>query len=403
MTDPRVSDNWLLGANNIAPADRLPPTTVRRADNVDATVGGKFMVRAGYEQVYAGTAVRGVLALGHKLLIADGTDLVEFNTQTNSSAVLRTIAGSGRFVGAVYAEVLYFCTENECLEYDGQEVRRWGVADVLAQPPVAAVAGGALRPGYYKIAITYSDVDGREGGTDNPLVMFVGEAGAISIDIPQPPTGHTANLYISSVNGSTLYRQASYTDAGTVVFGNVRDDLNRLRTIRKRAPSPADHIVSHKGVILMASRNTVWCTVPLSPHLVDRTKRFFQFPVEVGAMMATDDGVFVSADISYFLASVETDSPQQRNVVEFPAIPGTAVILPDGRGAWMTKYGQAVTNGATLALVNRENYAVGERTHGAATVVDHNGNQLIVTATSGGAGQAAIAASDYFFGEILNP
>jgi hypothetical protein len=117
-----ITDNWVKGANNIAPADRLPEGHVRSALNVDPTPGGKFIIRTGFDQVYAGTAPRAILAHKGKLLIADGTDLVEFDTNTNSGRVLRTIAGAGQLVGDEHAGVLYFCTANECLEYDGEAV-----------------------------------------------------------------------------------------------------------------------------------------------------------------------------------------------------------------------------------------------------------------------------------------
>ena len=91
MTQFKAASDWSAGANNLASKDRLPKNAVRHAVNVDPLPGGTFASRAGYEPIYAGTNVRGVLALGDKLLIADGADLVEFNTQTDTSRVIRAI------------------------------------------------------------------------------------------------------------------------------------------------------------------------------------------------------------------------------------------------------------------------------------------------------------------------
>lgn len=402
MSESRISEGWVNGANNIAPSDRLPQGFVRSALNVDVTPGGKFMIRSGFELNVQGTNVHGMLSLNDKLLIADGTDLIEFDTNTNTTRVLRQIAGAGPMVGAVFAGRLFFCTANECLEYDGSVVRRWGVEDVLNQPQVSVISNGSLLEGYYQIAATFSDADGREGGTDKPLIIFAGAGKAFEVAIPAPPAGGKTNLYVSSVEGTTLYRQADFEAATTFVVGSVRDDTSRLNTIMLRAPTPADHVLAHNGMILMAQGKVITCTSPMRPHLVDRTRRFFQFPAPVNAMLSADL-VFVSADRSYALAEIETDSPRQVIVLEFPAITGTAVELPDGRGAWMTQYGQAITNGATLELVNRPNYTVGDRDSGNAGVVENNGNQMIVTNTRGGKGPGGLAAVDYFFGEILNP
>lgn len=391
--------DWSKGANNISPADRLPDGFARSIVNADPTPGGKLVMRAGYERLYSGTNVRGVLALGSKLLLADGTDLVEFDTITNSAKVVRTIAGTGRFTGDDLGGKLYFCTENECLMYDG-EVKPWGVPDVRIQPTTTVTTGGLIA-GLYNVAATYTDPWGREGGTDNPVLLNVPANGGLSVQLPTPPAGHKINLYAGWAQTQTLYLQGTYEAAATVNLTLIRDDLQRLGTHLLREPQPGQLVISHNGVLLIANGGTVWSTAPMRPHLVDRQRRFFQFPADVGAMMSAG-AVFVSADKSYALTNVETDTPSQRVVLEFPAIPGTAVILPDGRGAWMTEYGQAITNGESLELVNRTDYTVGQRESGVAGVVENNGNQMVVTATRGGKGPNGLAASDYFFGEILN-
>lgn len=402
MSRSVVITDWSAGANNIAPADRLPERSVRKAVNVDPTPGGTMVLRAGYEQVYAGLNVRGVLALRDKLLVADGESLVEYDVTRNSHRVIRQIAGAGVFAGDTHAGVLYFCTENECLQYDGQDVTTWGVPDVLVQPNVYSSSGGSLQPGYYNVAVTHTDAMGREGGTDRPVVVYVEESGAINIDMPTPADGCVLNLYVGSVNGGSLYLQGVYESAQTVTIGLVRDDTQRAGTILMRAPQPGSIVTSHNGVVFIANGKLLVGTAPMRPHMVDRTRLFFQFPANVNAVMSAG-GLFVSADKSYVLTNVESTTPSQDTVLEFPAIQGTSVILPDGRGAWMTQYGQAITNGQTLELVNRPTFTVGERERGAAGVVENNGNQMIVTSTKGGNGPGGLAAADYFFGEVLNP
>lgn len=200
-----TKDNWARGANNLASKDRLPDGFVRHAVNLDPLPGGRLSLRAGYERIYAGAAVRGVLALGNKLLVADGTDLVEVNTDNGANRVLRTIAGTGAFSGEVLNDILYFSTANECLQYDGQDVTAWGVPDVLYQPSIASTNAGGLIEGYYQVAVTHTDSQGREGGTDRPAVIFVNTGFAITVTVASIPAGCTANVYVGSVNGDTLY------------------------------------------------------------------------------------------------------------------------------------------------------------------------------------------------------
>lgn len=394
---------WAKGANNIESRDRLPDGFVRHAVNIDPLPGGKLKLRTGYERVYTGANVRGVLALGGKLLVADGTSLVEIDTATNSSRVLRTIAGAGAFVGDVLNDRLYFCTANECLEYDGNIIRPWGVPTASNQPVVTATAAGGLTEGYYQIALTLVDAWGREGGADKPMVIYVEQDKALSIGVPTPPAGYSTNVYVGSVNGATLYLQNTLGTAATVSVGIVRDDTARCTTDMLRAPVPGSMVVTHNGVLAVAVGGLVQITKPMQAHLIDNVRGFLNYPADVNAMVSTGDALFVSADKCYALTNVETDGIAQRTVLEYPAIAGTAVLLPDGRGAWMTQYGQALTKGNDVELVNRDSFAPASAATGAAGVVDSDGNQLVVTSLKGKTGGNPLAASDFFIGEIINP
>ena len=402
MTQFKAASDWSAGANNLASKDRLPKNAVRHAVNVDPLPGGTFASRAGYEPIYAGTNVRGVLALGDKLLIADGVSLVEFNTQTDTSRVIRAIAATGAFVGTVMNDVLYLSTENETLEYDGTTVKTWGTPDVFNQPVVAAVAGGLLA-GHYQVALTYTDQWGREGGTDRPVVLYVPDNGGVQVTVGPIPAGCVANVYMGAINGSTLFLQGTRTTAGVVTVATLRDDTTQCETVLLRAPQPATRMATHNGVILMAKGGTLSMTRPMQPHLVSRARGFVQYADDIGDIMSDGAAVFVSADKCYALTNVETDGIEQATVLEFPAIAGTSTQLPDGRVAWMTRYGQAISKNGDLELPNRQTFAPSPAASGAAGVIDTNGNQLIVTTTRGTQAGNQLAATDFYIGEILNP
>lgn len=402
MTQFKAASDWSAGANNLASKDRLPKNAVRHAVNVDPLPGGTFASRAGYEPIYVGTNVRGVLALGDKLLIADGADLVEFNTQTDTSRVIRAIAATGAFVGTVMNDVLYLSTENETLEYDGTTVKTWGTPDVFNQPVVAAIAGGLLA-GHYQVALTYTDQWGREGGTDRPVVLYVPDNGGVQVTVGPIPLGCVANVYMGANNGSTLFLQGTRTTAGVVTVATLRDDTTQCETVLLRAPQPSTRMATHNGVILMAKGGTLSMTRPMQPHLVSRARGFVQYADDIGDVMSDGVAVFVSADKCYALTNVETDGIEQATVLEFPAIAGTSTQLPDGRVAWMTRYGQAISKNGDLELPNRQTFAPSPAASGAAGVIDTNGNQLIVTTTRGTQAGNQLAATDFYIGEILNP
>lgn len=396
-------NDWSKGGDNLAGKARLPAGFVRHLVNVDAQPAGNLTLRAGYERVYAGTNVRGSLALGDKVLIADGTDLVEMDTHTLATRVLRTIAGAGVFAGGVLNNTLYFCTANECLEYDGSRVRMWGVPDVTNQPVVTTSDGGSILEGYYRVAVTYVDMYGREGGTDLPSVIHVGAGGLLSVDVTTIPAGCKARLYVGANSGDTLYMQAEALTPTVLDVTSLRDDTLRCGTVLNRAPTPGTYVISHNGMLAISHGKVVQLTRPLRPHLIDRVRGFVQYSTDVGMLLSTGEALYVSADKTYALTGVETDGISQRVVLEFPAIAGTAVSMSDTRGAWMTEQGQAIADGGAVKMVNRDHYAPVVSASGTAGVLDNNGNQLIVTALKGANRANPMAVSDFYIGEILNP
>lgn len=406
MADSKFFTNWEKGANNVVQADRLPDGYARAVVNADPCPGGPLNLRTGYERVYQGTNVRGVLALGDNLLIADGASLVEFNGVTGATRALRAIAGAGPFVGDYVDNVLYFCTATECLQYDGHTVRNWGVPDVSNQPSISVGAGG-LQAGGYQVAMTYTDAYGVEGGTDAPAVVNVPANGAVVVNVQNIPAGCKANVYIGSVNGSTLYLQATMDSPAAMTFGLLRDDTQRCTTILCQAPIPGTQVTAHRGVLAVANDNVLQLTLPFQRHLISRHTGFVQFGGAIGMVVHSEDvkpgHLFVSADRCYVLTDAETDRIGQQPVLQYPAVAGTGVRLPDGRGAWMTQYGQAITRGAEVSLVNRESFAPILAASGAAGVVDFNGNQMVVTTMRGPNRPNLLAATDFFEGEILNP
>lgn len=390
--------NWMRGANNVDDPQRLPEGFAQGLVNFDVTASGGLTLRQGMQKIYSGNP-RGVLSLGHKLLIADGSDLVEVNTLNQAVRVLRSISQSGRFVGCEHNARLYLCTETECLEYDGTTVRPWGVP-VALNSLLTTPANGGLIDAHYRLAITYSDDSGREGGTDAPLVMRA--AGGLTIDLPDPPSGHLINFYASSPNGDVLYLQHSSSQGGQYLLNRVRDDTRALSTINKYAPTPSDRIVSHNGVIAMARGSLLELTMPMRAHLVDRVSGFFQYPSSIGEIVSAG-ALFVSADKSYALLMPETGEAIQRVIAEYPAIAGTGATLPSGAGIWLTSRGYVLLNGESAEPVTEQHFVPAPAKSGASGVTDNAGAPRIITTTRSHNGQNRLAALDRFTAEIRMP
>lgn len=399
--EPIVRGPWPNGIDNRSPWKAMPQGTVRDSVNVDPLPGGMFGLRSGFTSVVAGTDIRGALAVGTHILLADGTDLKVFDTDTNTTTVLAAIAGTGRFAGDVWNDELFFCTENQNYRYRAGVLRSWGVTTVSSQP-VPSVSAGGLLAGEYQCAATFVDAYGDEGGTSNPVVVTVPVGSAMTFTLPTPPAGGKVRLYVGSVQGATLYLQ--FEGTGQYTCSTVVDNTARLDTVLMRAPVPADFVCEHNGVIAMADGKTLWLTSPLRPHLRSAMSRFFQYPSPIDCLISADGGLFVAADKTYFISNVEGDTPAQGTVFPHGAVRGSMARAPDDSAVWMTQYGLAKSTGQGKAtLLSAARFVPELASQGGSGILEHNGNQLVVTTMQRAKGENPLSASDYYEAEIITP
>lgn len=400
-------DRWPRGIDNRSHRGRVAEGCVADAVNVMPTTDGSLTLRPRARQAYAGVAVRGALAVGHMILLADGDKLVEYNSRTGGHRQLRTIDLVGQFAGAVLNEELFFCTATEVLRYKAGVVRRWGVP-TAEEATVGTVSGAApSQPGRYRVATTLVNEFGEEGGVYAAQVIDVAEGLTLVVTPPTPVPGHVTRVYVSSPNGETMYLQAE--DATTpLMLSRVRDDTLRMVTEGETPPEPGQWVAATMGTLAVATGSAVWLTNPLRPHSRRYAERFFQYSASVGMLEACAGGLFVSADKTYFLSEVDGEC-SQRAVLDYPAIAGTGVQLggrsdtaSSHRVGWMTPYGLAVGSpGGAVELPSEDRFAPRVGDAGGSGVVESDGMKAVVTTMRGQTGRNPLAARDYFEVEVI--
>jgi len=396
MINEQAFQNWPGGIDNKSPANRIAEGYVRDQLNLDP--GSTLESRIGYEKVIPGTDVRAIMALGNELLFVDGTELKRHSLVTDTTDVLATVAGAGSVCATTFNDELFISTVNETLRYNGT-LREWGVPDVTGQP---AITVSAQESGRRLMAMTYVNAWGEEGGTVSAADV---PGGVYEITVPTLPAGCTARLYMSALNGRTLYLQHEATAAGAVTINNPVTYTATLATMHMAAPKPASLLTEIGSVVLMASGRTVAATVPLWPHLVDYSARFVQYPKDVGLLLSGLHGIYVSADKCYVVDGIETAEPRQRTVLDYPAVPGTGTILPSGSAAWVTRYGMAIesTDPREGVLTPNDRFTPGNNDRGVSGIVEHDGSQRLVSVMQRSDGPSMLSATDYFEAEVTRP
>lgn len=394
--DKTRADSWAAGANNIAKPERLPEETVALAVNVDPTAGGKFDLRVGFEQVLAGATMRALFEAGDLLVLVDGAQLLAYDPAADTPIELDTIAASGPVAATYLNDALYLNTLNESLRFDGQAITPWAVPAPRFEVQLVA---GQMPAGLYKVAVTAVD-----GGVESgvlPLLVRLNGAQDLRVLCNDP---RDCRVYCSVADGQTLYLQGRPL-AGAMRLAYVADDTQRLETAELERLPFCDRLSTHNSLIIGSRGRYLYHTEPMWPHLHNPVSGFLQFASEIVMHASVGTGLFVATTgKTYFITGIGTEEVQQVEVLNIGAAPGSAVQLPDRRVAWFTQYGQAIGSAdGVVSLPNRPNYAPDIGSVGAAGVLEHNGNQMVVTNMRGELQGNRLRARDFASLEVIDP
>jgi len=389
-------NNWSKGASNLAAADRVPDGFAREIINLDPNPGGELSLRSGYELAAALPSVRAAVPYQQGFLIAAADQLLRFNSLDNSLRPLATIAPAGRFCGAELNGDAFICTANERLWVHGDDVYPWGIEPVF---PGINIGAGQLPAGVYRVAVTVVTENGVESGAIASIASLPADS-SLQVLFEMPVGAVKARLYVSVADGETLFRQGENTGQAFMVE-RVRDDTARLSTENLVPPPPGDLVEAHHGRLLIAAGSVLFITEAFTPHLHHRIKGFIAYPKPISVVKSVGNFVFVCADKTYRLQALGTGDQNQDGVLSVGAVPGSGVSLPDGRAAWMTRFGQAIADSSgAVNLPNRESYAPVAAERAAVGVLDHGGNQMVITAMRGKIAENSLGFTDFYQAEF---
>lgn len=427
MPTVKSVDEW-SGANNVSDPTALPPPTrYSRAEalvealNVDVTPAGTLRRRVGFgviptEDVITDTAF---YKLGNRFVY------VHFKgywfIQDAFASEPQQIAGDQQinrgYPGAIVTaaehngELFALTSSGFTVRTDGKRVRAWGVPNLRIKSMTAADGTGGIPPGSYKVAITLVNAYGEEGAPYDVKLIESSTAFDLTIQphnlraVPSNDnswdpyeTPEMVRVYMSADSGTTLYLQKEYLyapqafeDDGngfTPVFPTTIRTITttgmELVTQHLRPPPPGNILCSHHGVMLIANGKTLFYTTPLRVHQVDYRKGFFQFPAAITNVVSMDSGVYVTADKTYFLPKLETTDVSQHEVLNIPAVAGSAKRVSGDKAVWLTAYGMVIAeDGGNVKFLHRDTFVMPLMERAEVGIMQYNGLELAVVMPRG--------------------
>lgn len=400
------------GIKNVTSDERLKPGELTVAQNVDIDDTFRVLTRLGRSQLAAGN-FHSLWAEEEHCLVMKDSDLYRIDLPSATGTVLTRLSSADRVAYSRQQNTIYFSNGTDTGRVHEGAVKGWGVPNPVGQPRAAAGAG-RLPPGAYSYAITFGRADGYESGTGPAGVIELTEQGGIVLTEIESSTDAEVSVklvYISGPNGQELFRAAVLpADAASATVMDVPSGP-RLET-DFASPAPAGTILeTHSGVMYVVAGSVAYFSDPYQFERFRRARQFLQFPGPVTMFAAVNDGIYVSTpETTWFLEGTEPRKMKSRVVLNYGAIPGTAVKTTIGtlkadeetqEGApggtavmWTTPNGVCVgVEGGSVTNITEQRMSFPTAARGGAIVRQVRGYTQYLTALEG-AGAPAFAGDD---------
>ena len=337
---------WPLGINNLAEEGALPQNefgtraiALREAVNVDLTAQGRPRRRRGFTPSLAGTFVHSGWRhddLPYGLLAIDGVLHAVFDDVTTQS--LGVAVGNIDLSYALVNDRAYFTNNVACgLVTPDLQAWSWAPECPSGQPTCTAVAGYSLDKGVYQVAVTFTDLLGRESGAALSAMLDVEQGGGIelsSIPAPVDPVANpTVNIYVTGADDQVprLYTSAPSGSVYGIVAARAE---GRPLLTQHLAALPAGSIVrgGHGRQWVARGANLLW-SQPLRYGLFNpaRDRMHFNAPVDMLEPIGdrANAGVFVGAGgKTFWYAGADPAAFDQVIASHHGVVPGSSTSMP---------------------------------------------------------------------------
>jgi hypothetical protein len=391
------------GMNNRQEDFALPKGTARNAVNADFDNMGRGKRRAGYTLVYSGINVRHGYESPIGSFIVEGADLKSWDGGATATTIFSGVFGEictfDYFNGVVYFSDGIVSKKIKT----GGVVADWG----MSRPGDATLSSttGLLDAGVYLGAISHINSLGEESGASTMVSIKITANRGIVFTLPsmQEAQADSYCLYLSTANGSTLYKVAE-TSGSSYTVSLAGYDSGKILDLEFHDAPPAGRIIRHfRGRNYIADdTGLVWYTDADDLDHVDMRNNYFQYPAPVTVMEPVDGGIFIVADRTYFRSGGDPEEASTSVLLDYGALLGTgARVLNSSNVSWMSDRGMIMgsADGQVKNMVE-EQVAVESGTSGSAIVRENNGIRQFIS-TIKNPTVSPMAATSFINAEII--
>ncbi|WP_339830007.1 hypothetical protein [uncultured Arenimonas sp.] len=428
---------WPLGIANRPPEEAMPTDedgnvlALRAAKNIDIDDQGKPRRRPGGELALAAEGLHSLWAHDRfpLMLGVHAGDVVAFDPSEDMEALGASLERPNQPMSYdVLAGNVYASNGWDKLQIRGDGTVRSWAAECPGGQPLAVISPGVggLRQGKYQVAVTFIDVDGREGGASLPVELELAAGDGITLTnfpVAQDPRTAIMRVYLSHPDSDVLYAVqdlALSTSSYLVGMHTPGGKLDKLFL----APMPAGQIVrAVNGRQIVACGRLLRWSPALTYGLTILHRAFQRYDAELTlvepAGQAEGSGLFVAtaagdgkrAGRTYYLTG--PDPANWQRVIAYPhgAVRGSATQIDASAlgleqsglvPVWLSDHGQFVIGlrGGQVMELHADRYAAPAHADHASIALREFGGVRHLIATLRGGQVSGMAAVDLAEAEV---
>lgn len=405
---------FVLGYDNVNPETAMPAGALREAENVDLDKSGRVRRRPGLTLRYTGSGIHSLWAGAGRTLFAEGGALKQLGSGWTATTLATGLSSSAMVSYQDVAGQVWWTNGSQSgrITADGA-AGSWAVPNPNGQPTLSVRTGlGGLAAGRYQVAVTFLSADWEESGTGLAAVVDVAQGDGITLsNIPQGDAA-LVRIYMTPPNGDAFYH---YRDLAMGVTSTHigKATLGRRLETQFAEPLPPGQIVRfYNSRMWVASGSVLWHSLAFRYGLHQPEKDFFYFPSRITVLEPVDDGIYVVADKTYFLAGGTPGQMQLSGISDATGVEGTGLRVQakhfaledtkDEVAFWFGSRGaQLGLPGGALKAVMEDRAVVPLYEEGAALFRERNGIRQVVTTVKRPGDTSAFAAVDSAVAEVV--
>jgi hypothetical protein len=400
-------DGWARGMDNRRANFDLPADVLRGAINCDVLSSGKVRRRRGISQKIADTGAHSAFA-NEMYFIWATANALKLCTENFAARTLLTDVrlGTGPLSCFDVNGDIFFSNEqiNGKVNVLGT-YEPWGIVPPVSAPtcttldvvPATDAFAAAITPTltgrntkslnrHYQVTCTFVLASGEESGAPLGTKVIGGDTGYISItNIPQSTDSRVVStrIYVTDIDSDVFYAHVD-VPAG-ITSTRIAGPYAKGKELKTQfiINPPAGQLVDYtRGRIYIAVGNLVYFTEPIQYGRVNSRFGFYIFPERVTLLKGTNNGLYVSSDITYY---IEGDPRPMKEggsipaklvpVLPYKAIEGAACNLADSQDVmWLSERGVIFgKDGGDAKNLTEDRIAMENSTRGCMSVVELNG------------------------------